>query len=287
MRASPIVLTLAALLVLPSTSVAQRDRYDSPVDGDSTCRAIWREFGRIMNGRARAVYCEEREIGTRPRSELIDVDGGFRGGVSIKGAQRNDVRIRLVVQAQGDDVADARELARQVSFDLSRSVLSPDIPRIDNDDRRRERRFVAATVVIDAPVESNVRARVEHAPMDIENIRGRIDVSGEHGPVELRNVGGDVRARVAHGPLTVTLSGKQFQGAGLDAFAQHGPLTVRLPRDFNADIEIGAEHGPLDVDFPITLTRFDRSSIQTKLGAGGPRIRAIAQHGPMSLRMER
>jgi hypothetical protein len=287
MRAFPIALTLAAILVLPSAATAQRERYDSPVAGDSTCRAIWRQYGRTMSGRARAVYCEEREIGTRPRSELIDVDGGFRGGVSIKGAQRNDVRVRLVIQAQGDDVADARELARRVTLDLSRSTLSPDIPRIDNDDWRRDRRFVAATIVIDAPVESNVRAHVEHAPMDIENVRGRIDVRGEHGPVDLRDIGGDVRARVAHGPLSVTLSGKQFQGTGLDLFAQHGPLTVRLPRDFNADLEIGAEHGPLDVDFPITLTRFDRSSIQTKLGAGGPRIRAIAQHGPMSLRMER
>jgi hypothetical protein len=64
-------------------------------------------------------------------------------------------------------------------------------------------------------------------------------------------------------------------------------MTLRLPRDFNAELEIGAEHGPLDVDIPLTLTRFDRSFISTKLGAGGPRVRAIAQHGPMSLRVNR
>lgn len=285
LRIAPAILA-AALTLYGSTVTAQRYDDNDDVDGAETCRAIWREFGRSMSGRPRAVFCEVREVGTAPRGSLIDVDGGMRNGVKITGSARSDVRVRLVIQAQGENVEDARGLARQVSLSLSSTPWRAMLPDV-GDTRPRGRRFVAATIVIDAPVESNVRAQVEHAPLGIENVRGRIDVRAEHGPLSLRDIGGDVRARVAHGPLGIRLSGNKWEGTGLDAEASHGPLTLRLPREYAADLEIGAEHGPMNSDFPLTLTRFDRSRIQTRLGAGGPRIRAIAQHGPMSLRMER
>jgi hypothetical protein len=170
-------------------------------------------------------------------------------------------------------------------MDLSRAVWRVDAP--DLDDSRRYRRFVGATLVIDAPVESNLTARATHAPLRIENLRGRLDIDGAHGPVHLSDIGGDVRARVQHGPLHVELSGRQWQGAGLDAEATHGPLVLQLPRDYGAQLELGAEHGPFDIDFPITVTRFDKSRIATTLGAGGPRIRAFAAHGPLSVRTAR
>ena len=285
----PLLLTgaLALVTLTSSTATAQRTYDDIDVPGVETCRDIWREFGRTMNGRSpRAVFCEVREVGTVARRERIDVDGARFTAVHVMGAARNDVRVRLVIQAQGDDVADARGLAQEVTMDLSRAVWRADVPTIENS-RRSGRRWVSATIVVETPVESNVTARNEHAPLKVENLRGRLDIDGMHGPVVLRDVGGDVRARVQHGPLHVELAGNQWQGAGLDAEATHGPLTLRLPRGYNAQLEMGAEHGPFDVDFPITLTRFDKSRIETKLGNGGPRIRAFTAHGPLSIRTTR
>ena len=281
--------SIATLAFAPAAAEAQRYEYDTDIEGAETCRAIWREYGRSMSGRPAAVFCEIREVGTVPKPGVIDVDGGMHTGIRITGSSRSDMRVRLVIQAQGRDVEDARSIARDVRFDISRTPLEAILPPFDDDDRRerRGRRFVYATIVIESPTEANISARTTHAPMDIQNVRGRIDVNGQHGPVDLRNIGGEVRARVAHGPLDVHLSGTKWDGTGLDAHAQHGPLTLRLPRDFGAELEIGAEHGPMDSEFPLTLSRFDRSFIQTRLGAGGPRIRAIASHGPMSLRVAR
>jgi hypothetical protein len=274
-----------AFLVSPfSAGTAQRSEWDTSVEGAESCREIWREYGRSMSGRPYAVHCEIRDVGTFAPRATLDVEGDEHEGMRIVGSARNDVRVRLVIQAQGTTVDDARELARRVTIDLTRVPLRADVPDLRGMERRG-RRFVFATLLIDAPIESNISARVRHAGMEIENVRGRIDVSAEHGPLSLRDVGGDVRARSQHGPLSVSLSGTRWQGTGLDAVAAHGPMTLRVPRAFNAELEIGAEHGPMNSDFPLTLTRFDRSRIQTTLGSGGPRIRALAQHGPMSLRM--
>jgi hypothetical protein len=164
--------------------------------------------------------------------------------------------------------------------------LRADVPEF-RESRRVGRRFASAIILLDTPIESNISASVMHSALAIENVRGKIDVSAEHGPLDMRDVGGDVRARSRHGPLSVHVSTPKWQGAGLDAYAAHGPLTLSVPRNFGAQLEIGAEHGPLDIDFPITVTRFDRSLIQTTLGSGGPLVRAHAEHGPMSLRINR
>ena len=113
-----------------------------------------------------------------------------------------------------------------------------------------------------------------------------MELRADHGPLKLLNVGGDVRARVEYGPLSVDLDGPRWQGTRLDAESEYGPVTLRVPKDFGAQLEIGADHGPFEIDFPITLTRLDGSSIQTKLGAGGPPVRAVARYGPMSMRMK-
>lgn len=275
---------LALALTLAATAVGAQDW--TRIDGDETCRPIWREYGRHMSGRAYAVHCEIREVGTIPARNLIEVEGEEHSGVTIVGGQRRDIRVRLVIQTQGETVEDARAIARQVTLDPNSNLLRADVPEF-RESRRNGRRFASAMILLDTPIETNITASVMHSALSVENVRGRINVSAEHGPLDMRDVGGDVRARSRHGPLSVYVSTSQWQGAGLDAHSAHGPLTLTVPREFNAQLEIGADHGPLDIDFPITVTRFDRSRIETRLGSGGPPVRAHAEHGPMALRIGR
>lgn len=274
---------LIAFLTIPATSaVAQRG---DDAEGAETCRAIWREFGRTMSGDPIAVYCEIRDIGTLPRRETIDIDGGDRNGLQVRGERRSDLRVRLVIQAQGRTVDEARSLAQTAKLDLSATPLR--VTGIDPEYTRGKggRRFVSATIAVDVPEESNLTLRVNYAPLKVENVRGRMDLRASYGPLTLLDVGGEVRARVDHGPITVNLHAARWQGTGLDAETEYGPMTLVVPRNFGAELEIGTRHGPLDIDFPLTLTRLDGSMIETTLGSGGPRVRAIARYGPMSLKM--
>jgi hypothetical protein len=272
-----------AMVALLSPEARGQDRY-SDVDGAETCRAIWREFGRNMTGRPVAVYCEVRDAGVLPRTEMLQIDGGRRNGIHVRGSVRNDNQVKLVIQAQGRSVEHAKALAAGVSLDLSDRPLR--VRGVDTGDERDSRRYVAATILVEVPQQTNLDLSVSYAPLDVENVTGRMELRADHGPIQLNDVGGDVRARVEYGPMTVSLSGAKWQGTGLDAQADYGPVTLRVPRNFSADLEIGTRHGPLDVDFPLTLRRLNGSLIETKLGQGGPRVRAVAQYGPMSLKMQ-
>lgn len=285
MRSLAAVRLFAVALLVPLTTL--HAQYDEDADGSENCRAIWREFGRSMSGHPVAVYCEVRDVGTFKPSSTIEVDGGDRSGVRVRGSARGDARVRLVIQAQGRTVDDARALAQAVTIDLTQTPLH--VSGIDRESARGEssRHFVSASIVIDAPEHANLYLRVNYAPLEVEGMTSKMDLRAAYGPLTMRDLGGDVRARVDHGPIMVELSSSKWDGAGLDAEAQYGPLTLRVPRDFSADLTIGARHGPLDVDFPLTLSRLDGSLIETKLGSGGPRVRAVADYGPMSLQMSR
>lgn len=279
-----VVLGLGLCLAAPNVADAQRWN-DDDVDGADVCRPIWREFGRTMNGHPRAVYCEVREIGTVPASAGVTVDGDEHNGVRVRGERRRDARVRLVIQTQGSTVEEARDLAKRVSLDLTQTPLR--VTGTTRANSRDGRRFAAATIAVDVPEQSNVTAQVSYAPLDVRGVSGQMDLHADHGPLTLTDVGGDVRARVDYGPISVSLSGSKWQGAGLDAVAHYGPVTLSVPRDFGAELEIGTRNGPLDVDFPITLTRFNGSRITTTLGSGGPRVRAVSEYGPMSLKVNR
>jgi hypothetical protein len=287
MRRALLTATTLALL-LPAAAEAQRRYYDDrDAEGAESCREIWREFGRNMSGRPRAYHCEIKDLGVMPKPDVLEFDGGSYTGARVLGAKRSDVRVRLVIQAQSYTVAEARELAKNVTMDLKALPLRIDgISRPRDRDRDDDER-VSAVAVFDTPDQTNLRLSVRYGPMDVENVVGRMDLRAAYGPLNMKDVGGDVRARVDYGPLEVELAGNKWQGTGLDAEAAYGPMTLRVPRNFGAELEIGADHGPIDVDFPLTLRRFDRSLIETKLGDGGPRIRAVARYGPMSLKMTR
>ena len=277
MRASAIL--LASLIPLAAASA----QWTTSVDGYETCRTIWREYGRMMHGQPDAVYCEVREIGTFKPTAAIEVDGGDRTGVHVHGERRTDARVRLVIQAQGRTVEDAKALAQRATVDLGQRPLQ--VTGVDG--RSSDNHFVGAMIIVDAPEKSDLSLRVNYAPLEVEGVTGKMDLHAAYGPLTIRDAAGDVRARVDHGPLMVEVSDSRWQGVGLDAEAAYGPMTLRVPLDFNAELEIGADNGPMDVDFPLTLNRLDGSRIRTKLGAGGPRVRAVADYGPMSLQINR
>ena len=65
-----------AALTLCAAAPAHAQRYNdwTDVEGSETCRAIWKEFGHTTHGRPIAVYCEVRDVGTRPSTGSISVD---------------------------------------------------------------------------------------------------------------------------------------------------------------------------------------------------------------------
>jgi len=54
-----------------------------------------------------------------------------------------------------------------------------------------------------------------------------------------------VNIRTQNGPIDVVLSGQTWNGSGLQAHAENGPLTIRVPHGYQSGVVVESEgHSP-------------------------------------------
>jgi hypothetical protein len=250
MRSTLLLLPLALLLTLARTVEAQ---------GSGRCRS------RARGDDDQARFCEERTMGWRAQGGLaLTVDASPNGGVSVTGWDRDSVAVLVKIQTQGGDDAEARDIARQIRVTNENGSLRADGPGM------RRHRSWSVSFEIMAPRSVDLSLDTQNGPLEVENVMGRLRLSAQNGP------------------LHVALTGTRWEGAGLDAETQNGPLVLEVPEGYNAQLETGTINGPMDIGFPIMVQgrigMGGRRRITTTLGTGGATIRAVTTNGPAVIR---
>jgi hypothetical protein len=225
----------------------------------------------------RARFCEVRELGFRPGTGTLEIDADQNGGIAIIGWERDSVAVsaRIEVEARTDDRA--REIAQATRVTASARGIRTDSPGIRDSGG-------AVSFVVYVPRRVSITADTYNGPVSARDVAGELVLRAHNGPIVLRGVGGDVRARTTNGPLNVVLDGDRWDGRGLDAETQNGPVTLTVPDGYSARLETGTINGPMRIGIPITVRgRIDRR-ITTELGTGGPTVRVITTNGPVVVR---
>jgi DUF4097 and DUF4098 domain-containing protein YvlB len=258
-------LFLAAMLAAAPSLLAQQDEDE------------WLENCRDYESRRRVPHCEIRNTGYRQApGGLLVAEPNENGGVSIRGWDRDSVHVQARIRAVARTEDAARALAQQVRIATDEGRVRA----IGQSDRDWHVHFI-----IHVPRRTNVRAETHNGPIGLTQIEGNIDVRAVNGPIALRELAGDVRARAQNGPISVTLGGSRWNGTGLDAETQNGPMVLYVPEGYNARLETGTTNGPMSIGFPITVMgRALEKRITTTLGDGGPTIRVRTQNGPLTIR---
>jgi DUF4097 and DUF4098 domain-containing protein YvlB len=229
----------------------------------------------------RVVFCDVRVETMRAVAGALRVDAGQNGGVIVRGDNRSDIEVHARIQARARNSSTASALAEDVRIELGRSTISADAPDTDDDES------VSVTFVVYVPADSDLELVAHNGPVSVADVNGQIDARTHNGPLSLSGVSGDVVARTQNGPLNVALSGRRWTGGTLDAETHNGPVNLTIPEGYSADLETGTVNGPLNTDIPLTITQFGRMRdrrIETKLGNGGPAVRAVTTNGPVNIR---
>jgi DUF4097 and DUF4098 domain-containing protein YvlB len=135
-----------------------------------------------------------------------------------------------------------------------------------------------------APAKTDLRLSSTNGGLDVEGIRGRLDLETTNGGISLLAVAGDVNAETTNGGINVDLEGSRWDGAGLTARTTNGGVKLRVPEGFNADVEAATTNGGMDFEFPVTIQGRLNRRITTKLGNGGPPIRLETTNGGVTVR---
>ncbi|MBA2688427.1 MAG: DUF4097 family beta strand repeat protein [Gemmatimonadaceae bacterium] len=220
----------------------------------------------------REKFCEVREANASTAA-TISVDGRDNGGVSFYGADRSDVRIIAMIEAQADNMNDARALAKQIRILTDGGRIRAEGPST----RRHQSWSVSFQLLV--PRKSNLVAVTTNGGVSAEGVQGRMNFQAVNGGIRLADVGGDVKAETTNGGVSATLTGSRWNGEGLDLRTTNGGVNVLIPRSYNAQLITGTVNGGMRVDFPITVQGTLGRTVQTKLGAGGPTVRVTTTNG--------
>ena len=228
--------------------------------------------------RDRERFCEVRDVTIKPPQRTLFVDGRDNGGVHFYGWDKNEVLVRAMIQTGADSRQEAEAIAKAIKIETDGDRIRADGPP----NRRYEHWSVSYEVWV--PRKTNLDADTHNGGVSVEGVEGRMELRAVNGGIALREVAGDVRAETTNGGVSALLNGTTWRGGGLDLSTTNGGVTLEIPRGYNAELETGTVNGGMNIDFPITVQGFIGRRITTKLGAGGPRVRATTTNGGVRIR---
>lgn len=259
-------LSLLALVTLASVSVvAQRN-----TSGSLECQDNWKD-NRLER------HCEIREQ-TLAATDMITVDSGKNGGISVKGSDRNDVLVRARVESSGISRSEAEQLGRQIRVETAGSRIHSSGPEQKRDS------WWSVSFEILVPRRSNLSLTAHNGGIAISDVNGRIEFNGLNGGVVLRCVGGKVHGRTTNGGLVVELNGSRWDGEELNVKTTNGGVVMSVPENYSARLETGTVNGHVSTDFPITVQGRITKELSMDLGSGGPTVRATTTNGGVRLK---
>jgi DUF4097 and DUF4098 domain-containing protein YvlB len=137
---------------------------------------------------------------------------------------------------------------------------------------------------INVPRNAMLTLNTNNGGISIDDFRGTAKFHAKNGGLTLTNVGGDLRGETTNGGVTVDVNGDHWDGSGLDVQTMNGGIRLNLPQGFSAELEAGTTHGSLSIDFPVTVQGRIGRHLETTLGSGGPKLRAITTNGGVTIR---
>lgn len=270
--ARTLLLTTAVLATIATASLpAQLDRdRDFGLSQDDWCR-----------GERRADACEVRED-TLPGTRVIDLDARGNGGVRVRGWDRPDVHLRARIAVYADSDVEARAIASEIRVTTTGGRIRVEGPARE---RRWRNRNWSVAFELQVPRSADLTIGATNGGVSIQGVGGRMVLHTVNGGITLDEVSGDIRGETTNGGVQVRLRGDRWEGPGLEVRTVNGGIHLALPADLSAELEARAVNGGIRVDYPLTVTGLinSRREIRGTIGTGGPRIRASATNGGITI----
>ena len=253
------------------TTVFSQNKWSYQDDG---CGAV-RWFGNPSG--AFNLEIKEQTVSQPPKQ--ITIDGQKNGGVRIRGWERDEIFIRVCVQAAGEDAEEARALTAAVRIEMIDGRIRAVTPN-END------HSFGVNYDIRVPVKTDLTIKTHNGGINLSNINGSIIFDLNNGGAIFDKIKGEVRGQTVNGNLTFNLSGDKWEGGGVDTRTNNGSIFIIVPENYSARLETATRRGNFYVNLPVEKTRNSKYELNLDLGTGGATIRAFTNNGQINIKRQ-
>jgi DUF4097 and DUF4098 domain-containing protein YvlB len=248
-----------------------------------------------LNERAAEMRSEERTI-TRPEGPFR-VESEVNGGLQVQGWDKDTYSV-TVCKAADASMSNVEQIFSQIKLSVENGRVSVSGPS--------GRDNWTVFLLIRAPKSANLELKAQNGPLSIYDLDGRLvaraingpislqgfsgdaDISAENGPIDLTGNSGKMRLHTENGPISVSLSGDAWKGSGLQADAQNGPLTLRVPKNYQSSLLVESDgHSPMSCQASFCSDAhktWDEDSRRIEFGNAPAVIHLSTVNGPISVK---
>jgi hypothetical protein len=271
------VLGLITFSSLFALSVAARDRHSRNISmhGDepaTSCNDLRIEF----DGRAAVMQTEERTL-SKAEAPVLRATGETNGGVEVVGWEKDEYSVTLCKAAAPYD--ESAKILAEIKMVTQNGEVHVTGPSHDGD--------WTAFLLIRAPKAATLDLLVNNGPITAKGTSGTVELHTDNGPIMSEESSGSVDIRTQNGPIEVALSGNSWNGSGLQAHAQNGPLTIRVPHGYQSGVVIESDgHSPFDCHASVCSEgrkTWEDDKKRVEFGSGPTLVRASTVNGPISI----
>mgnify|MGYP000468094807 CR=1 FL=1 len=260
------LLVLFAVAVVALVGACQQP---STSDVDQT------EEGVLRLGSVEAVDTLARAVAPNNRPLVVD---GFRGGVALRGVDRETAELRFVRRGRGEDAETARGVLEDVTVTESGSQDSYTYT-LESEGAA----YAAVDVTGTVPRGTELRLEQSIGPVTVRDVRGPITVRRDHGPVTLRGTGDSVDVELRNGEIEVHAAVLP-PDATVRLRTENGDVTLRVPPTSSAGIAAQTSAGVIRTQgLPLTEEHFSPQDAggryDAQLGMGGASVELRTENG--------
>jgi hypothetical protein len=250
----------------------------------------------------------------------------FDGSIQMRSWDRNEVLVEI--ERRGPDEETAKALVVNTSQDGNRIVVDAPEPRDRRDGIHiGSWQSPSVSLIVTAPRKVSVDARTGDGSISADDLSGTVGLNSGDGSIRVRRVEGSLRARTGDGSISVADAVGRVEADSGDGSVElagrfeavdvrtgdgsvrldvsdgsalktdwtvntgDGSITVRLPRNLDADLDAHTGDGGVHADgLPVAAERDDRTgnsgnrdSLRAQLGKGGRTLRLRSGDGSINI----
>ncbi|TGE29243.1 DUF4097 family beta strand repeat-containing protein [Hymenobacter metallicola] len=226
-------------------------------------------------------YCETRDLTMpSPGTATLTIDGGANGGITVKGWDGNEVRVRARISTWSKSDTDASGLAKKVTISGKGNTLEAKGPS-------QSEQGWAVSYEVFVPRKTALALSTVNGGINLSNLESTVKFAAVNGGVNLTNVAGQVKGHTVNGGLHIKLAGPKWVGEGLDVATTNGGITWDVPKNYSAKLYTSTTIGSIKADnLPITKSGMMHKEIAANLGQGGASVKAVTTNGGIKVNQE-
>jgi hypothetical protein len=247
-------LILGSLLILagllPAPAVPRHQHHSFHMRGGHRPVADCSDLHMEFDERDAVVRSEEHTLG-KSQVPVLRVHPHANGGTQVVGWDGADYSVTACKAVAAGDSSD--RVLSQITVSVEGGTVSTRGPSGEDEDWMVYlliRAPKSASIELDTmngpisvyDVDGKLTAHAHNGPISLHHFSGEAEISAENGPISMEGSSGNIRIKTENGPISLDLSETNWNGRGLSADAQNGPVTLRVPSGFQSSFVVESTH---------------------------------------------